>query len=124
MEPCGSLAPELVKRLIKRRIEDPKKLVTTQQTQLLQDGSFRTNDSLAVKTEEDAPSFIEIATLRNLLTKVPCKDKIEVTAKEKLEFMSYLRPILRDEMFRQEGNGWDFLTTHVFANQEMFRKIL
>ena len=38
--------------------------------------------------------------------------------------MSYLRPILRDEMFKQEGDGWDFLATHVFANQEMFRKIL
>ena len=27
-------------------------------------------------------------------------------------------------MFKQEGEGWDFLATHVFANQEMFRKIL
>ena len=55
---------------------------------------------------------------------MPAREKIEVTAKERLEFMQYLRPVLKDEMFRQEGEGWDFLATHVFANQEMFRKIL
>ena len=42
-----------------------------------------------------------------------------------LEFMSYLRPVLRDEKFDDGyGEGWCFLATHVNQNEAMFRDIL
>ena len=36
--------------------------------------------------------------------------------------MSYLRPLLKEEM--EGGEGWDFLAMHVMENHKMFTKIL
>ena len=42
-----------------------------------------------------------------------------------LEFMSYLRPVLKDEKFDDgSGEGWGFLASHVNQNEAMFRDIL
>ena len=42
-----------------------------------------------------------------------------------LEFMSYLRPTLKDTHFDDgDGEGWGFLATHVQQNTHMFADIL
>ena len=44
---------------------------------------------------------------------------------DQLEFMSYLRPVLKDVDFDDgEGDGWGFLATHVQQNPQMFADIL
>ena len=42
-----------------------------------------------------------------------------------LEFMSYLKPVLKDQKFDDgEGEGWGFLATHVQQNAALFKDIL
>ena len=42
-----------------------------------------------------------------------------------LEFMSYLRPVLKEGSFDDgAGEGWDFLAEHVQQNPRMFKDIL
>ena len=61
-------------------------------------------------------------SLHDLLHAEPVKTRLESLNKHKLEFMSYLRPILVDET--KAGEGWEFLTTHVMENRKMFNNIL
>ena len=44
--------------------------------------------------------------------------------KHHLEFMQYLRPVLKEEVFDAEEEGWGFLATHVIQNNQMFHDIL
>ena len=45
--------------------------------------------------------------------------------KNYIEFMSYLRPVLKDNLnTKAENSGWGFLTKQVCCNVELFRKVL
>ena len=60
--------------------------------------------------------------MHDLLHAEPVKTRLDSLNKHKLEFMQYLRPVLIDET--QDGEGWDFMTTQVFENRQMFKNIL
>lgn len=74
---------------------------------------------------EEAPApYVQKETIRNLLQEEPVDTRFESLLKHHLEFMSYLRPVLKEEVFDQEGDGWGFLATHVVQNNKMFHDIL
>ena len=50
------------------------------------------------------------------------EDRYIAHKKHRLEFMSYLRPLLKEQI--DDGTGWEFLTMHVMDNPQMFSKIL
>lgn len=55
----------------------------------------------------------------------PLSDRFEYMDKHYIEFMSYLRPILKDNINTSaENSGWGFLTKHVCCNIELFREVL
>lgn len=70
---------------------------------------------------EEQPSYYELETVRNLLKRVPIHERLDIDGKEKLEFMSYLRPVMREF---EDDKGWDFISKHVYQNRDMFTKIL
>ena len=68
---------------------------------------------------------IEQNTIRNLLEQEPVKQRFKSMRQHQLEFMSYLRPVLKDQHFDDgDGEGWGFLATHVQQNTQMFADIL
>ena len=66
--------------------------------------------------------YVTQETMHDLLHAEPVKTRLDSLNKHKLEFMQYLRPVLIDET--QDGEGWDFMTTQVFENRQMFKNIL
>ena len=133
MEPLGSLSPGLLQKLNKKHrfVDDERKLVTPRRSFMMQPSVTNRTSNKSNRNENSPesiqglpPSYVEFSTVRDLLEKMPCNEKIEVNAKDRLEFMSYLRPVLKEEMYEQDGGGWDFLAKHVHSNREMFQKIL
>ena len=69
-------------------------------------------------------TFVERESIRNLLQKEPVHERFDSVQKFHLEFMSYLRPVLKEEVFYNDNDGWCFLTKHVQSNDELFKNIL
>ena len=72
--------------------------------------------------EEPESPYVTNETIGNLLQAEPVEYRFEDLKKYRLEFMSYLRPILQEE--EEDSDGWNFLATHVRENNAMFHKIL
>ena len=68
------------------------------------------------------PPYVVKETISNLLHSEPMGERYEGLKKHRLEFMSYLRPLLQEG--KDDGEGWTFLYTHVQDNIAMFHKIL
>ena len=66
-----------------------------------------------------------VQTVRELLTAEPVVDRFEYMQSNYIEFMSYLRPLMKDNMNTSaENSGWGFLTKHVCCNPQLFRTVL
>ena len=88
-----------------RVIDDEKKLNSPGRLVSFKSGNFsnrnlneeiqNTNSSF---WDEQPQSYVEFSTVKDLLEKVPCNERIELSVKDKIEFTSYLRPILKDEL--------------------------
>ena len=71
--------------------------------------------------EPDSP-YVAQESIGKLLQAEPVEDRLESLKKHRLEFMSYLRPVLNETP--KDGEGWEFLGEQVRENNEMFNKIL
>ena len=70
------------------------------------------------------PMYKSKETIRDLLQKEPIGQRFNSFKKHNLEFTSYLRPVLREEIFDEENEGWSFVATHVQQNNQMFHEVL
>ena len=43
-----------------------------------------------------------------------------MTEQERLEFMSYLRPVLDNEVIPELTDGWNFLSQHIYHDNKLF----
>ena len=41
-----------------------------------------------------------------------------------MEFMSYLRPVLQEDIFPELHHGWAFLASHINSHNNLFQKVL
>ena len=47
-----------------------------------------------------------------------------MTESEQMEFMTYLRPVLKEDVFPELHNGWKFLQSHIYSKNLVFQKVL
>ena len=125
MDAIGSLSPELLKKVEKRHIKQGSEVYSGDTSR--QGNSQRSSSKpLTIQNTKASPTppspYVTQESIHDLLHAEPVKTRLESLNKHKLEFMSYLRPILVDET--KAGEGWEFLTTHVLENRKMFNNIL
>ena len=121
----GSLSPFLLKKLnAKYHFDDEDRQSSSRSRSR---GRKRNKDSETLSNVQDneipAPS-VGVETIRNLLLKEPVGKRLASFKKHELEFTSYLRPVLQSEIFDQDGDGWNFLATHVQDNPTIFQNVL
>ena len=64
-------------------------------------------------------------TILGVIEKEPISKRFSSMREHQLEFMSYLRPVLKDSQFDDgDGEGWGFLAGHVQQNSQVFVEIL
>ena len=133
MNKVGSLSPRL-RALIEEKTEGtnilklPKLGSKKLSSRSIQRSEFDRSHTTKPKQNLFLPepeSVTTIQTVRELLTKEPIADRFDYMDKHYIEFMSYLRPILKDNINTSaENSGWGFLTKHVCCNIELFREVL
>lgn len=124
MESIGSLSPELLQKLESRqKNKEESDIYSGDQSK--RGGSQRIKqkggqNQTSARVEKPSP-YVTRESMHDLLHAEPVKTRLDSLNKHKLEFMQYLRPILVDDT--NPGEGWEFLTTHVMENRNMFNSI-
>ena len=124
----GSISPDLLAKLA-----PPPEPMPTLQMAKKSSGAFDSNRNISSmllnKDEFPEPEpvipdpKVEIQTIRNILCSEPIEERFDSLEKHNIEFQSYLRPVLKENVFKS-GGSWDFLQNNVFKNDELFKKIL
>ena len=126
----GSLSTELLKKLNDKHHFDDDEGVNSQGSRRSRKNFFTNKISQEEQTRVETQTSRKVnitgqETLRDLLEQEPLKNRFKSMMGNQLEFMSYLRPILKDTHFDDDdGEGWGFLSTHVQQNPYMFKDIL
>ena len=60
----------------------------------------------------------------DLLHQLPYDERHRMTESEQMEFMTYLRPVLKEDVFPELHNGWKFLQSHIYSKNLVFQKVL
>ena len=66
---------------------------------------------------------MKVQTVRDLLTSEPVGERLDSAQDHYLEFISYLRPVMKGNM-NTEQSGWSFLTKHVASGSPLFKDIV
>ena len=98
MERTGSLAPDLLHKIDRkhRKLHGLVPIVTPpKESQITSKNATREASPLG-STGQPRPSYVMTQTLKELLKTDPDEDRYEALKKHRLEFMSYLRPLLKE----------------------------
>ena len=126
----GSLSTELIQKLNDKFHFDDDEVVNSTGSK-----TSKKNVTPTKKSKIDLQPKLEVLpkrepiigqeSIRNLLEQEPIRNRFKSMTQCQLEFMSYLRPVLKDGSFDDgSGEGWEFLSTHVQKNLKMFKEIL
>ena len=118
-EKVGSLSPEFMKKLNTK----PKPLFQQEEkADASSEDSSRQNDTDKPFFYQDPTnnSYFEELQVSELLHQLPYKDRTTLTESEHMEFMTYLRPVLKEDVFPELHNGWKFLQSHIYSKNLVF----